>query len=91
MKHDEAIALLDQRLPATVALEVLESLDPTQVELGCVEGFRRTDDDKYEARLDLIVDFWGMRQFTTAEHIKIAELFIRNRMTDRTFFEVWSV
>ena len=88
MDHSQAAALFEERLPASKALEVLQSLDASQVELVSIEGFIRRDDG-FEARLDLIVDFTNMQQFTKAEHIEIARLFVSNRATDETFFEIW--
>jgi len=90
MNHHDAIARLETRLPVAEALEVLQALDPNNVRLSCVEGFIDRDDGKHEARLDLIVDFGQMRQFTTEEQIRIAEMFIKNRAADGTTFEIWA-
>jgi len=89
MNHDDALARLDTRLQVAEALEVLQALDPNHVRLSCVEGFVGRDDGKQEARLDLIVDFGQMQQFTTEEQIRIAEMFIRNRAVEGTTFEIW--
>ena len=90
MNHSEAVSLFKQMLPATKAIEVLQALDASRVELVGIEGFLRQADGKFESRLDLIVDFSGMRQFTTAEHIEIARMFVNNRATEQTWFELWS-
>jgi hypothetical protein len=89
MDHGEAVSLLEERLPASRALEVLQGLDPARVELFRIEGFLRDEDGQFEARLDLIVDFSHMQQFTIAERIEIARMFIRNRATNETYFELW--
>ena len=80
---------LQKRLPVSEAIEVLRALDPARVRLSCVEGFILNDAGGYEARLDLIVSFDHMQQFSEQERIRIAEMFMSNRSTDRTYFEIW--
>ena len=80
--------MLDDLLPAKTAVDVLESLDPEQTDLYRVDGFLRHADGQFESRLDLIVDFGHMQQFTCAERMQIARLFITNRAADEIFFEL---
>ncbi len=89
MDHSKAVSLLEGRLPATAALEVLRSLDPARIEIYRLEGFLRHDDGRLESRLDLIINFENMQQFTAAERLQIAHIFISNRATDDTYFELF--
>ena len=89
--HSEAVSNLNELLPAETALEVLHSLDPTQVGLYRIEGFHRRENGEFESRLDLILDFDHMQHFTRAEHIQIAQMFIRNRAIHDTYFELFAM
>ena len=88
MTSEEAAALLNQRIPAAMAIQMLDALDTTRHHVLGVDGFVETDAG-LEARLDLILDVSErMHHLTWAEKAQFVRIFVANRAQDGVVFEV---
>ena len=90
MKSEEAAKLLNERLPSSRALEVMDSLDLENYEVYGVEGFLCHPNGDQEASLDLIFDLSSVfMNLSSKEKALFIRTFVANRARPNVLFEVY--